>query len=328
MSNPGLSKPLNLAFLGCGYASRLHSKTLSHFKEDVRCYYASRDRAKAMAYNQKYRGNGYFDSYEAAINSDDIDVILIATPPVNHLELTLQAMRAGKHVIVEKPPFFHAADFDAVRQVQRETGSRVLVAENYYYKPLACKLREIIKSSAIGEVLFLYVNALKNYVKEDWRSDETLSGGGALFEGGIHWINLIANLGLKVKSIQGFCPGKKDGMEKSMLIAVKYAEGAVGTLYHSWEIPSLFQGLRISTIFGREGRIRFESNGLFILVTGTQTRLIIPDFTDIAGYKAMFRDFICALGEGEEAQMNLDLAQQDLMLIEKSYQSCHNTLDS
>ena len=327
MSNPGLSKPLNLAFLGCGYATRLHSKTLSHFKEDVRCYYASRDRAKAMTYNQKYGGNGYFDSYEAAINSDDIDVIAIATPPVNHLELTLQAMRAGKQVIVEKPPFFHAADFDAVRQVQRQTGSRVLVAENYYYKPLARKLREIIKSGVIGEVLFLYVNALKNSVKEDWRSEETLSGGGALFEGGIHWINLIANLGLKVKSIQGFRPGKKDGMEKSMLIAVEYAQGAVGTLYHSWEIPSLFQGLRISTIFGREGRIRFESNGLFILVTGTQTRLIIPDLTDIAGYKAMFRDFIRALGSGEEAQMNLDLAQQDLALIEKSYQSCQNTLD-
>jgi UDP-N-acetylglucosamine 3-dehydrogenase len=318
--------PLNLAFLGCGYATQKHSKTLSQFKGEVQCYYASRDRATATTYNQKYQGHGYFDSYEAALNATDIDVVLIATPPINHRELTLQAMQAGKHVIVEKPPFLHSTDFETIRQVQQQTGRRVFVAENYYYKPLASHLREIIKSGEIGEVLFLYVNALKYYDKIGWRNDENLSGGGALFEGGIHWINLIANLGLEIKSVQGLRAGKKVGMEKSMLIAIEYAEGAIGTLYHSWEIPSLFQGLRISTIFGREGRIRFESNGLFILVTGTKKRLIIPGLKDIAGYQGMFRDFIDALRTGKEPQMTLDLAEQDLRLIEQCYQSCRNTL--
>lgn len=316
---PASLNPLNFAFLGCGYATAKHSKTLSQFKGEVQCYYASRDRNRAIAYNQKYQGSGYFDSYEAAINANNIDVIFIATPPINHLELTLQAMKAGKDVIVEKPPFLKADDFEKIRQVQQETGKRVFVAENYYYKPMAVKLREIIKSGEIGEILFIYINALKNYDKEGWRNDESISGGGALFEGGIHWINLIANLGLKVKSIHGFRPGKKEGMEKSMLLTVEYQEDAVGTLYHSWEIPSLFQGLRISTIFGREGRIRFESNGLFILLTGVKTQLIIPDLKDISGYKAMFKDFIHTLRTGEEPQMNIDLAQQDLKLIENSY---------
>ena len=92
---------LNLVFLGCGHATRLHSKTLTGFQDKVNCYYASRDVEKAKGYNRKFRGHGYFDSYEAAINNDNIDVVLIATPPVQHLEQTLAALQAGKHVIVE-----------------------------------------------------------------------------------------------------------------------------------------------------------------------------------------------------------------------------------
>ncbi|MFQ6115522.1 MAG: Gfo/Idh/MocA family protein, partial [bacterium] len=120
-------KTLNLAFLGCGFATRLHSKTLSGLNDKVRRYYASRNKEKAIAYCRKYKGHGYFESYNAAINDPNIDVVLVATPPVQHLDLTLQALRAGKHVIVEKPPFLHSTDFEIVREVQEEVGRRVLV---------------------------------------------------------------------------------------------------------------------------------------------------------------------------------------------------------
>ncbi len=207
------SAQLNLAFLGCGFATRLHSKTLSGFKHDFRMYYASRDGDKAAAYNRKYRGSGYYDSYDAAIADDKIDVVLVATPPAYHLDLTLEAMRAGKHVIVEKPAFLRAADFVNIREAQVETRSCVFVAENYFYKPLAFKLRELICSGLIGEVLFVHVNALKHQTTDDWRSDADLAGGGAMFEGGIHWINFIANLGLTVESIRGFRTGAREGAD-------------------------------------------------------------------------------------------------------------------
>jgi predicted dehydrogenase len=314
-------EPINLVFLGCGFATRLHSKTLAGFKNDIRCYYASRDQSKAISFNQKYSGNGYFGSYEAAMIDPKIDVALIATPPIYHLDLAVQAMQAGKHVIVEKPPFLHAADFDIIRKAQAETKRSALVAENYFYKPVAIKLRKLLRAGLIGEVLFVHVNALKLQKTGNWRDDPGLSGGGALFEGGIHWINFIANLGLSVKSVRGLRPGQQNGIEKSMLVAIEYAEGAVGALYYSWEIPSLFKGLRLSKIYGRKGSITFESNGLIIIVNGVKTRVIIPKLIDIAGYKGMFRDFIHALRTGEEPQMTLELAQQDLKLVETIYQS-------
>ncbi|MFQ5771570.1 MAG: Gfo/Idh/MocA family protein, partial [bacterium] len=140
-------QPFNLAFLGCGFATSLHSKTFANFKNEIRCYYASRDENKALNYNRKYHGQGYFDSYEAAIHSKNIDIVLVATPPSQHLDLTLLALDRGKHVIVEKPPFLNSADFALVRKMQQTSGCHVFVAENYYYKPLAFKLRAIIHSN-------------------------------------------------------------------------------------------------------------------------------------------------------------------------------------
>lgn len=313
--------PIHLAFLGCGFATRLHSKTLKSIKADVRCFYASRDQQKAMVFNHEFNGSGHFASYEAAIHDEKIDAVLVATPPVSHLELTLQALRAGKHVIVEKPPFLHAADFDMIRQVQKETGRRVFVAENYFYKPLAFKLRELIKNEVIGEILFVQINAIKLQKTGNWRDDTQLSGGGALFEGGIHWINFIANLGMPVKSVRGFRPGKRDGVEKSMLVAIEYESGAVGSLSYSWEVPVLLQGIQLSRIYGRKGVITFESNGILILVNGVRRKLMFPGLSDIAGYKGMFRDFLQVLQTGEEPAMNLAVAQKDLQLIEAIYQS-------
>lgn len=312
---------INLAFLGCGFATRLHSKTLKEFRREVSCFYASRDRHKAIAFNNDFNGSGAFDSYEAAINDAKIDAVLVATPPASHLELTLQALRAGKNVIVEKPPFLRSTDFDIIRQAQKETKRRVFIAENYFYKPLAIKLRELIKDEVIGEILFVHINAIKLQKTDNWRDDIQLSGGGALFEGGIHWINFIVNLGLPIKAVRGLRPGNHDGVEKSMLVAIEYESGAVGTLSYSWEVPVLLQGVHLSQLYGRKGVITFEANGIFVLVNGVRKKVIFPGLGDIAGYKGMWRDFLRALRTGEEPAMNLELAQKDLQLIEAVYQT-------
>lgn len=310
-------QPIRIAFLGCGFAARLHSKTLSGFGDSVHRYYASRSAEKAAEYNQKYQGKGYFDSYEGAIQSPNVDVALVATPPVSHLELTLKALEAGKHVIVEKPPFFKSTDFDTVETAAKEAGRLVFIAENYFYKPSLLKLREIIQSGVIGDVLFIHLNALKLQKTENWRDDPALSGGGALFEGGIHWVNFMANLGLTVESVRGFHPASKSAIDKSVLAAFRYREGAVGTLLYSWEVPTVFKGLRISRVFGREGSVTFESNGIFIFVRGKKKKLVFPGLSDIAGYKAMFRDFFNSLQTGQEPQFTLQLARRDLQLIER-----------
>lgn len=323
-------KPVRLAFLGCGNATRMHSRTIARVARNVQLYYASRDMEKASEYCAQFRGAGAFGSYGEAIQDTEVQVVLVATPPSLHLELTLQALEAGKDVIVEKPAYLRVEDFATVREAIARSGRRVFVAENYFYKPLRTQLVKLLQEGIIGDPLFIHVNAVKRQAPEGWRSDPTQAGGGGLFEGGIHWINFMANLGTEVRSVTGFAAGLplsgtgqrgNPSVEESFHIVLEYANGAVGSLSYSWEVPSLINGVHLSKIYGRKGSITFESNGIFVFSRGTRTRLSFPGIRDLAGYGAMFTDFMTALRTGGEPEMTLDMAELDVRLVQQIYNS-------
>lgn len=310
-------RPLHLAFLGCGKMAPRHRRTIGKIAPSVCCSFASRDKARAADYARRFNGTTSWGSYAGAIAAPEVDMVVITTPTASHLELTLEALHAGKDVIVEKPAFLRSGDVAIAEAAAASAGRSVFVAENYCYKPLAGVLRRIIASGELGEVRFVSVNALSHQVTGGWRDDAAVAGGGALFEGGVHWIDLLAHLGLPVASVQGFRPGLGDGLERSMLVVLRYAGGAVGTLHYSWETPGRLRGLQLSRIAGTRGAVTFESNGLFVHVHGPgRSRWIIPGLRDISGYRAMFADFLGVLGGGGESGMTLPRARLDLELVE------------
>jgi predicted dehydrogenase len=143
-----------------------------------------------------------------------------------------------------------------------------------------------------------------------------------LYEGGVHWIDLIANLGLTVESVEGVRPGGLRALERSMLVVVQFEEGGVGTLSHSWETPGRLRGLQLSRIAGTEGSVTFESNGLFIHeFAAGRSRWSLPGLSDIEGFQAMFADFLRVLREGTEPRMTIARARRGLELIESAYRS-------
>ena len=284
----------------------------------VTCSYASRDAARARRFADRLGGRGAFGSYEAALEAPEVDAVLVATPPALHTELALAALLAGKHAIVEKPPFMRSADFAPVEAAARSARRRVLVAENYHYKPLARTLRRLLAEDAIGELLFLHVNALKRQDAAGWRREPTLAGGGALFEGGIHWVSFLAHLGPVVRDVRGFA-SREGGVERGVTAVFEYEGGAVGTLLYSWEVPSPLGPLRGSHLYGRAGSIAFESNGLVVGVWGHRKRLLFPGVNDLVGRRAMWRDFVRALREGGEPEYDLAHARHDLELVERIY---------
>lgn len=330
---------LDLAFLGCGAATRMHARTLGRVADGLRLHYASREADRAEAFRRRLGGAGAFGSYGEAIADSGIDVVLVATPPASHLELTLAALEGGKDVILEKPAFPRPHDFGPVREAAERTGRRVLVAENYHYKPLRERLARILADGLVGDPLFLQFNAVKRQEARGWRADPALAGGGALLEGGIHWINLMAGLGLEVRGVRGFraggprgsrsgdesgSPGQTEARgreERSALVVLEYAGGAVGALTYSWEVPSPLKGLRVSRIWGTRGSVAFESNGVFVFVHGERTRLYLPRPWDISGYRAMFTDFLDALRTGREPRMTLKMAERDVGLVHEAYRT-------
>jgi UDP-N-acetylglucosamine 3-dehydrogenase len=323
-----VTTPLRLAFLGCGFITRVHSRHLRKLGGRIVCSYASRDKTKAEDYRRRFGGVGSYGEYRAAIADPEVEAIVIAVPPRFHLELTLEALAAGKHVLVEKPAFPRMADYLTVREARDRAGRVVLVGENDHYKPLAVCLRRLLGARAIGDMVFGHFSTIARRLKtaDDWRNDETLSGGDAFFEEGIHWLHLAGSLGPRITSIQGFRPAPSrqgpDRRAKSMLVAFRYDNGAVGALYYSREIPSFLRGLRLSKLYGRDAIITFESNGLFVLVRGRGwPRLLLPGVRDIRGYQAMYRDFADAIRDRRAPDMSLERAIDDQRLMDEIYRS-------
>ena len=308
---------IGLLFLGCGYATTIHSRILRRLG-GVDLFYASRDVARAEDFRKRFEGRAAFGSYEAGLGDPRVTIALVATPTSTHRALTLLALDAGKHVIVEKPAFMRASDADAARAAAAVSRRRVFVAENYVYKPVAAHLRRLIGAGDLGDVRFVSLNATKRQQAAGWRGDPSLSGGGALFEAGVHWISFASNIGLEVQEVRAFRAGSTDGPDRSSLVVLRYANGAVGTLAHSWELAAPFGGMRLSKVQGTLGALTFESNGFAAISTGRRRSVILPAFRDPLGYRAMLVDFLRAVRTGQEPLFTLDLAQRDLRLLEQA----------
>ena len=319
---------VHVAFLGCGFITGVHSGHLRRVGERIVPSYASRDRSRAEAYRVRHGGVGSYGDYRAAIEDPRVDAVVVAVPPRFHLDLTLQALSAGKHVLVEKPAFPRMADFEQVLEARDRAGRIVLVGENDHYKPLAVRLRRLLAEGAIGELILAHFTTLVRKFKSarDWRNDEAMAGGDAFFEEGIHWLHVANSLGPAIASIHGYRPpparSGSDLRAKTMLAAFRYDNGAVGSLYYSREVPSLLRGVRLSKLFGRDGIITFESNGGFVLVRGRRAawpEVLFPGFRDIRGYQAMYRDFARSIRTGSPPEMSLEAAMADQRLMERIY---------
>ncbi len=325
---PPMNQTLRVAFLGCGFITGVHSRNLKGLRHEIASSYASRDAARAAEFCRLHHGQASFDSYQRAMHDPAIDAVVIAVPPKFHRELALEALAAGKHVLVEKPAFLTMGDYLEVQAARDCAGRVVLVGENDHYKPLAVRLRRLLADGAIGDMVFAHFTTIAKRLKtaNDWRNDESMAGGDAFFEEGIHWLHLAGSLGPRIlpESVHGYRPPPSaegpDQRAKSMMVAFEYDNGAAASLYYSREVPSLLRGLRVSKLFGRDGIISFESNGAFLLARGKgMPTLTLPGFTDIRGYQAMYRDFYRSVRDGRQPEMSLERAIEDQVLMERVY---------
>jgi predicted dehydrogenase len=311
---------LRICFLGCGNITSKHAKLARATSKDISLSFASRTLTKAEEFSSKYNGDKSFGSYDDALTAEDVDIIMINTPPDSHFDLASKAIENGKHVIVEKPPFYSSEDFDVLGPKADQKGLQLLVAENYFYRPLRKTLQSLFENKVIGIPLFMNINATKKQENSnDWREDKSIVKYGALYEGGIHWMSIINNLGFSVESYDGFNPRKEQELERSMQMTAKTKEGLIINLLYSWEVDTIFKGLRLSKIHGTEGSITFETNGVFVVVRGNKKRVIWPGFTDIGGSKAMWKDFLSSIKNAAPAAYTWRMAQQDLLAVETTY---------
>jgi len=132
------------------------------------------------------------------INDPEVNAIYVATPPANHEEYAIKAMKAGKPVYVEKPMAINAAAAERIVKSSEETGTKVTIAHYRRQQPLFLKVRELLDGRAIGEVrivnLKMWQPDQSNIITKtetNWRIDPTVSGGGLFYDLAPHQLDLM-----------------------------------------------------------------------------------------------------------------------------------------
>ena len=132
-------------------------------------------------------------SVEEAVNDPAVDAVIVATLNGSLAGISEQAVRAGKHVIVEKPAAISLAELDRVIDAAARTGALVRVGYNHRFHPALLKARELVDAGAVGPLMFIrarYGHGGRVGYDREWRADASLSGGGELIDQGVHLIDL------------------------------------------------------------------------------------------------------------------------------------------
>ncbi len=153
---------------------------------------AARDEKKASAFARQHNIPRILDSYDALVNDSEIDAIYNPLPNSLHHEWTIKALRAGKHVLCEKPLASNAREAEEMTRVAEETGRVLMEAFHYRYHPLARRVEEIIASGEIGALRELQAEFfIPLFLRpRDIRFQYALAGG-ATMDTGCYCINLL-----------------------------------------------------------------------------------------------------------------------------------------
>lgn len=247
-----LNGPVRWGILGPGAIAGSFADDLLHVAGAQLVAVGSRDRERAIAFAARRSIPYAHGSYEALANDPNVDVVYIATPHSRHVEDAILCLRAGKHVLVEKPIAMSA---DGARQIQQaavETDRFATEAMWTRFFPLFAKVRELIISGRIGSVIELRADfGHANRVDPTGRLWNPALGGGALLDIGVYPLTWATGLLGWPASFDVDASFAITGVDEAIGIRLTHEGGATSLLHASQRRRTLCQVV----IDGTEGRI-------------------------------------------------------------------------
>lgn len=192
----------------------------------------------------------------------EIDAVVVSTPPNLHREHCELVLRAGKHVLCEKPLAPNVEDCRRIVDTARENGLKLATGFNYRFYPAVVKARELIAAGRIGEI-----DHVKSYAghpggpefTHQWVHDPGIVGGGALMDNGIHVVDLTLHFLGEVDESYGLSTDRTwsfPGSEDNGYVLMRSSQGRIGVLHASW---TEWRGYHFSVeIYGTKGCVRLS----------------------------------------------------------------------
>ena len=196
-------KQINWGFIGCGEVTEKKSGPAFNEVEGSQVVAVmSRSENKARSYAERHHVRKWYTDASELIEDPDVNAVYIATPPSSHATFAIMAMRAGKPCYIEKPLASGYNDCIRINRISEQTGVPCFVAYYRRYLPYFQKVKEIIESGTIGNVVNVQVRFsvpprdldFQSGKEMPWRLQPDIAGGGYFYDLAPHQIDLLQNL--------------------------------------------------------------------------------------------------------------------------------------
>ena len=242
-----------------------------------------------------HRVENAFSDYGQMLDWGRFDAVYVAAPVDLHAPQTIDALRRGFHVLVEKPMALSVGEAESMVEEARAAGLKLGIAYYHRLAPINRQVREIVAAGEIGDLVALHGNASSRFSlgpshPKYWRVDAAQSGGGPLMDIGTHRLDLFQALAGPAAKVAGFAARRFiDGdVEDTCSVIIEYRSGVQATFSSLWWV--------------RPGRSDYE-------VSGTEGRIYVPDVS--GNVLTLERDGISSEIRAEPDELH------DLPLIER-----------
>ena len=215
----------------------------------------SRSQASADAFAAEFGIPTAHSSYEALVADPDVDIIYVSTPHPFHAANAALALKAGKHVLVEKPITVNAAEARTLAALAESKNLLLLEAMWTRFLPHMARIRELIAAGALGEVRSLIADHTQDLPDDPSHRINALAlGGGALLDLGIYPISFASALFGPPETILASATFKDTGVDAQVATIFKYAGGQIASLLSASDT----KGPNTASILGTAGRIDID----------------------------------------------------------------------
>jgi UDP-N-acetyl-2-amino-2-deoxyglucuronate dehydrogenase len=273
-----MAKIISFGLLGCGRIAQRHAEHINSKGKLVAVCDTVKEKADALA--SKYEARAYYSIDDMLEAEKSIDVISVCSPNGLHAEHSIKGLKAGFHVLCEKPMALSAQDCGEMIKAGERTNKRLFAIKQNRFNPPVEAVKKVIDDGKLGKIMSVQLSCFWNrnpdYYHNSWKGTKDLDGG-TLFTQFSHFIDLLYWMVGDVKNVQAYVGNfAHQGIiefEDTGVVILEFTNGAIGTI--NYTVNSYNKNMEGSlTLFGEKGTVKIGGQYLNEL-----------EYQNIEGYK-------------------------------------------
>lgn len=366
-STNATDEPIRFGVIGCGGIGPTHAGAIAQIAGARLVAVADSVPERAESVAAKYGADAVavrvYHDHRALIEDPELDAVCVCTPSGTHADIAIEALRTGRHVVVEKPMDVSPEACDRLIAAEDASGKVLTVISQHRFDPATILVKEAMESGRLGRLVLAdasvkWWRTQGYYDSGDWRGTWALDGGGALMNQGIHTVDLLQWLAGGVSSVFAHtrtAAHERIEVEDIAVAVLTFANGAVGTLTATtaaWDgFPvrldlfgtdgtAILEGDRLKTLRFKTGE-EYQSeqaaaHALSVARGGTasvrdeaQSRLAAPAAADPGlvwgdAHRAQIEDFLQAIRTGTKPLIDGRAGKKPVEIIAAVYASARS----